>query len=62
MQFAIRSQRVVALLFLLNENGELIGVEILNASAFIQDTILDANFAEGLAFVGGTNKSNQGAF
>ena len=26
----------------LNENGELIGIEILNASAFIQDTILDA--------------------
>ena len=46
----------------LNENGELIGVEILNASAFIQDTILDANFAEGLALVGKTNKSNQGAF
>ena len=46
----------------LNENGELIGVEILNASAFIQDTILDANFAERLALVGETNKSNQGAF
>ncbi len=34
----------------LNNNGELIGIEILNASAFIQDTILDANFAKGLAF------------
>ena len=33
----------------LNENGELIGIEILNASAFIQDTILDANFAKGLS-------------
>ena len=30
----------------LNENGEFIGIEILNASAFIQDTILDINFAE----------------
>ena len=33
----------------LNENGELIGIEILNASAFIQDTVLDANFAKGLS-------------
>ena len=33
----------------LNENGKLIGIEILNASAFIQDTILDANFAKGLS-------------
>ena len=33
----------------LNESGELIGIEILNASAFIQDTILDANFAKGLS-------------
>ena len=33
----------------LNGNGELIGIEILNASAFIQDTILDANFAKGLS-------------
>ncbi len=33
----------------LNENGELIGIEILNASAFIQDTILDANFAKELS-------------
>lgn len=30
----------------LNENGELIGLEILNASTFIQDTILGANFAK----------------
>lgn len=34
----------------LNENGELIGIEILNASIFIQNTILDANFAKGLSF------------
>lgn len=33
----------------LNENGELIGIEILNASAFIQDAILDANFTKGLS-------------
>ena len=33
----------------LNENGELIGIEILNASAFIQNTILDANFTKGLS-------------
>ena len=33
----------------LNDNGELIGIEILNASAFIQDTILDANFTKGLS-------------
>ena len=33
----------------LNENGELIGIEILNASTFIQDTILDANFTKGLS-------------
>ena len=35
----------------LNENGELIGIEILNASAFIQDTILNANFAERLSLL-----------
>ena len=34
----------------LNESGELIGIEILNARAFIQDTILDANLAKGLSF------------
>ena len=33
----------------LNDNGELIGIEILNASTFIQDTILDANFAKRLS-------------
>ena len=33
----------------LNEKGELIGIEILNASTFIQDTILDTNFAEGFS-------------
>lgn len=37
----------------LNENGELIGIEILNASAFIQDTILDANFAKGFSRANG---------
>lgn len=46
----------------LNENGELIGIEILNASAFIRDTILDANFIEGLSLVGETNKSGPNAF
>ena len=33
----------------LNENGKLIGIEILNASAFIQDTFLDTNFAKVLS-------------
>ena len=33
----------------LNENGELIGIEILNASAFIQEAALGANFAKGLS-------------
>ena len=33
----------------LNDKGELIGIEILNASAFIQDTILDASFATRLS-------------
>lgn len=33
----------------LNENGELIGVEILNASTFIQEAVLDTNFAKGLS-------------
>ena len=33
----------------LNENGELIGIEILNASAFVQDTLVGTNFAEGLS-------------
>ena len=31
----------------LNENGELIGIEILNASAFIQEVISDTNSAGG---------------
>ena len=30
----------------MNDNGELIGIEILSASAFIQDTILDANLVK----------------
>ena len=33
----------------LNENGELIGIEILNASTFIQEAVLDTNFAGGLS-------------
>ena len=31
----------------LNDNGKFIGIELLNASAFIQDTILGANFTKG---------------
>ena len=46
----------------LNENGELIGIEILNASAFIQDTILDANFTERLSLISETNESGSDAF
>jgi len=30
----------------LNDNGELIGIEILNASTFIQETVLDWGSAE----------------
>ena len=33
----------------LNENGELIGIEILNANAFIQDAVLDTNRAKRLS-------------
>ena len=33
----------------LNENGELIGIEILNASAFIQDAVLDTHLAKRLS-------------
>ena len=33
----------------LNDNGELIGIEILNASAFIQEAVLDTGFAKGLS-------------
>lgn len=33
----------------LNENGELIGIEILNASAFIHDAVLDTNSAKQLS-------------
>ena len=32
----------------LNENGELIGIEILNASSFIQEAILDKGTAKEL--------------
>ena len=34
----------------LNENGELIGIEILNASAFIQEAVLDKGSAKELTF------------
>ncbi len=33
----------------LNRDGELIGIEILNASAFIQDAVLDTNLAKRLS-------------
>ena len=33
----------------LNDNGELIGIEILNASAFIQNAVLDTNLAKSLS-------------
>lgn len=33
----------------LNDDGELIGIEILNVSAFIQETVLDTNFAKGVS-------------
>ena len=33
----------------LNDNGELIGIEILNASTFIQDAVLDTNLAKRLS-------------
>ena len=33
----------------LNQNGELIGIEIFNVTAFIPDTILDINFAKELS-------------
>lgn len=34
----------------LNKNGELIGIEILNASSFIQETVLDKGSAKELTF------------
>ncbi len=34
----------------LNENGDLIGIEILEASSFIRDTILDSAQAKMMAF------------
>ena len=34
----------------LNDNGELIGIEILNASAFIRDSILESVQAKILSF------------
>jgi len=36
----------------LNEKGELIGIEILNASTFIRDSILDSVLAKMLQFSG----------
>ena len=33
----------------LNDNGELIGIEILNASTFIQETVLDKGDAKELS-------------
>lgn len=33
----------------LNDNGELIGIEILDACAFIQDAILESSSAKGLS-------------
>ena len=33
----------------LNDNGELIGIEILNATAFIQESVLDKGFAKGIS-------------
>ena len=33
----------------LNDNGELIGIEILNASTFIQETVLDKGYAKKLS-------------
>ena len=33
----------------LNDNGELIGIEILNASTFIQETVLDKRDAQELS-------------
>lgn len=33
----------------LNENGELIGIEILNVSTFIQETVLDKGYAKELS-------------
>ena len=32
-----------------NENGEPIEIEIFNASAFIQEAVLDTGFAKGLS-------------
>jgi len=40
----------------LNENGEIIGVEILNASRFIRDTILDSAQVRLLSAVPGSDQ------
>ena len=41
----------------LNEKGELIGIEILEASSFIRDSILEAAHAKMLDFAESHNKS-----
>ena len=41
----------------LNQNGELIGIEILNASAFIQNTVLDTNFAKRFSLANAENSA-----
>ncbi len=41
----------------LNEKGELIGIEILEASSFIRDSILEAAQAKMLDFAESHNKS-----
>jgi len=41
----------------LNEKGELIGIEILDASSFIRDSILEAAQAKMLDFAESYNKS-----
>lgn len=40
----------------LNENGELIGIEILQASTFIRDSILEAAQAKMLNLINPSNK------
>jgi uncharacterized protein YuzE len=42
----------------LNENGDLIGIEILEASSFIRDTILESAQAKMMALQNSYNKAN----
>jgi uncharacterized protein YuzE len=42
----------------LNENGDLIGIEILEASSFIRDTILESAQAKMMALKDSHNKAN----